>query len=93
MSSKYNQRDKFGKFVKVTAAQKGCLCGKGKCQTAGTKIVAGRLYDWKGVTVRAFGQVAGERLVMAHKTLAGLVQDSALKPISKEQVAAYLAKA
>jgi hypothetical protein len=88
---KYNYRDKTGKFAKLTSAKEGsCLCGKNQCGT--TTIVAGRLYNWKGVTVRAFGQVGNQRLVMAHKTLSGLVADSELRAISKEEVTAYLAK-
>lgn len=88
MQNKYNIRDSKGKFVKISAP-KTC---KGNCN-CGVKIVSGRLYNWKGITVRAFGTVGGKRFVAAHKTLTGLVDESELKPITKEAVEAYLAKA
>lgn len=87
--SKYNIRDKKGKFVKLVALNTACKCGSGKCGS----VVAGRLYDWKGVTVRAFGLVGGKRYVAAHKTLTGLVNDAELKPTTKQAVEAYLSKA
>ncbi len=92
--SKYSVRSKqTGKFIKLNAQTGNCKCN-GSCRSnASPKVVAGRLYDWKGTTVRAFGQVGNERLVMAHKTLAGLVKDCDLKPISKEAVEAYLKEA
>lgn len=94
MSAKYNIRSKEnGRFIKLSSAKEGCKCGKSNCSNSSPKIVAGRLYEWKGVTVRAFGQVGNERLVMAHKTLAGLVPDSELKPITKDAVEKYLSKA
>lgn len=86
--SKYNIRDNKGKFVKVSFV-KACAC-KGACN--GSKIVAGRLYDWKGVTVRAFGKVGEKRVVAIHKTLTGLVNDRELSTVSKQAVESYLAK-
>jgi hypothetical protein len=55
-------------------------------------IISGRLYNWKGITVRAFGlgPVGKYRLVVAHKILSGLVEDTDLKPITKQEVDAYL---
>ena len=58
--------------------------------TNNTTIVSGRLYAFDGITVRAFGKANGKRLVVFHKTLSGFVNDGDLKPISKEQVEAYL---
>ena len=85
--SKYNIRDAKGKFVKLVST-KVCKCG-GNCP----KIVAGRLYDFKGVTVRAFGTVGNKRFVAAHKVLTGLVDESELKPTTKQAVENYLARA
>ena len=90
MQKKYNIRDKKGQFVKLVSPSHSCACGKKKC---GTNIVSGRLYDWKGVTVRAFGNVNGKRFISAHKSLTGLVEDVELKPITKQAVETYLAQA
>jgi hypothetical protein len=58
--------------------------------THNTPIISGRLYSFAGVTVRAFGKANGKRLVVYHKVLSGFVNDEDLKPITKEQVEAYL---
>ena len=57
------------------------------------KIVAGRLYDFQGIPVRALGIVEGQRLVTSHKRLAGLVSDSELKLLTPKNVGAYLKNA
>ena len=90
---KYSIRDSQGKFVKLALStpKHSCKCRNGNC--CGAKIVAGRLYSWRGITVRAFGKVGFERLVAAHKGLMGCVAEADLKPISQEEVQKYLAQA
>ena len=73
--SKYNQRDKNGKFVKIKS---------------NLVIRAGSLYSWKNIIVRAFGKANGKRLISHHRVLTGFVEDSDLQPISKEQVLQYI---
>jgi hypothetical protein len=76
MSNKYNYRDKSGKFAK---------------SVSNTKIVAGRLYSWKGITVRAISAANKENaIVSVHKALIGTVPKSELQLLSKDQVLAYL---
>ena len=58
-------------------------------------IVAGRLYNFKGATVRALQKdiKAGSRLVSFHKTLFGFVKDRELTRIDSRKVKNYLAAA
>ena len=96
--SKYNQRNELGRFFKPRKLENSCQCGKNICSENKTnnivKIVSGRLYEWKGNVVRAFGSIGKTgRMVCIHKTLFGVVKESQLKNISKEKVLAYLEEA
>ena len=55
------------------------------------KVVAGRLYDFKGSVVRAGQRIGNMRLVTLHKTLLGFVKDSELKKVPACKVSKYLA--
>lgn len=57
------------------------------------KIVAGRLYAFKGITVRALALLNGKRLISAHKALVGTVDDSELTLITPKTVEGYLKNA
>jgi hypothetical protein len=59
------------------------------------KIVSGRLYNYKGATVRALkrDEKAGVRLVSFHEALFGFVQDSELQKIDTRKVNDYLVEA
>lgn len=54
------------------------------------KVVNGRLYDFKGITVRAGRKVNQMRLVTVHKRLAGYVHDNELARITPKTVDGYL---
>lgn len=87
----YNYRNSLGQFTRrVARAKDGKFASPKRI-----KIVAGRLYDFRGATVRALktGAVTGKRLVSFHKTLMGYVKDSDLKVISPRKVKKYLANA
>ena len=58
-------------------------------------IVAGRLYNFRGATVRALQKdtKAGARLISFHKTLFGFVKDSDLTLVNSRKVKNYLAAA
>ena len=97
---KYSFRDSSGKFakynrlVRLIGKNKNtiysfCKCGKNACNNV-LKIVSGRLYNWRGTIVRAFGKVGDKRLIMVHKSLSGLVNDNELTLASKEAVSLYL---
>lgn len=80
---KYNFRDSSGRFAKQNFHR------------TLLQIVPGRLYGYKGGTVRAhylFGKNSAEPkwLVSFHKTLFGLVKPSELMWIDAEQVMEYL---
>jgi hypothetical protein len=87
MSKFYNIRNSFGQFTrKVNRATDGKF-------SSPDNIVAGRLYSFKGSTVRALKKdTKGARLVSFHKTLFGFVQDSDLQKINKRKVNNYLAE-
>lgn len=87
MNKFYNYRNSQGKFTRRVARAKD-----GKFTN---KIVNGRLYSFKGATVRALKKDAesGTRLVSFHKTLLGYVKDSELQKIDSRKVKTYLEQA
>lgn len=89
MNRFYNHRNTSGQFTrKVTRTKDGKFASP-------NKIVAGRLYDFRGATVRALQKDAftKARLVSFHKTLFGFVSDRDLQKINKRRVNNYLAAA
>ena len=85
----YNYRNSLGRFTRqITRATDGKF-------SSPNKVVAGRLYDFRGATVRALQKdsVTGLRIVTFHKALIGAVKDSELKKIGTRTVEKYLAKA
>lgn len=89
MTRYYNHRNSRGQFTRRVARAKN-----GKF-TSPFQIVAGRLYDYRGATVRALKKdtVTGARLVSFHKTLFGFVKDAELDKINRRKVETYLASA
>jgi|APCry1669193128_1035447.scaffolds.fasta_scaffold49433_1 hypothetical protein len=89
MNKFHNVRNSNGQFTRRVARTKD-----GKF-TSPMKIVSGRLYNYKGATVRALkrDEKAGVRLVSFHKALFGFVQDSELQKIDTRKVNDYLAAA
>jgi hypothetical protein len=85
----YNHRNSLGRFTRrVRRADDGRFAPT-------TQVVAGRLYDYRGATVRALKRDSdtGTRLVSFHKTLFGFVKDKELKRIPASRVKNYLSKA
>jgi hypothetical protein len=85
----YNYRNSEGRFTRqIPRAQDGKFASP-------TTVVAGRLYDFRGATVRALqkNNSTGTRLVSFHKTLFGYVKDADLQKIGKGKVKNYLAVA
>lgn len=82
----YNHRNSKGQFTRRVARTKD-----GRF-TEKNKIVAGRLYSYLGVVVRALKpeQDTDLRLVSFHKKLFGFAKDSDLKKITKREVNKYL---
>lgn len=89
MSKYYNHRNSKGQFTRrVSRAEDGRFA-------KAVPIVAGRLYGFRGATVRASRDVdsAGSRWVTFHKTLGGWVKENELIKINTRQVNNYLDKA
>jgi hypothetical protein len=85
----YNHRNSLGKFTrKFTRAPDGKF-------TSPFKVVSGRLYGFRGLTVRALQKdtQSGKRLISAHRTLFGFCNDTELQKINKRKVENYLAAA
>lgn len=83
----HNYRNSFGQFTRrVTRTSDGKFA---------SNVIAGRLYDFKGATVRALKKddETGLRLVSFHKTLLGYVKDSQLTKVDGRKVQKYLQKA
>lgn len=83
---KYNVRNSIGRFTRRIARRKD-----GRFTN---RIVAGRLYDFRGATVRAMARDAasGTRMVAFHKLLVGFVPEQELKVIPKAKVEKYLSQ-
>ena len=82
----YNVRNSLGRFTKqIRRAKNG--------KFAPSKIVAGRLFGFKDLIVRAGHLENGKRFVSAHHTLFGFVSDADLYKIDKSKVQNYLANA
>jgi hypothetical protein len=59
-----------------------------------SNVVNGRLYDYRGATVRAKRKCNnGTRMISFHNSLFGFVKDTELTPISREKVTEYLSYA
>lgn len=97
-------RDANGRFaskntgktlVEIFAGEEAPLWWKeGKSSDTQISIVNGRLYNWKGIPVRAIKQFSnGKRLVSCHKVLFGLVSDSELGILDTQEVEEYLKNA
>lgn len=89
MTRYHNYRNSRGQFTrKVTRAPDGKF-------TTPLQIVAGRLYNYRGATVRALKRdtLTGAQLVSFHKTLFGFVRDTELEKINRRKVENYLAAA
>lgn len=89
MQKYYNIRNSKGQFTRpVARAYDGKF-------TSPFEIVPGRLYNFKGATVRALKKdiKTDARLVSFHKTLFGFVSDADLKKIPFRKVKNYLAEA
>lgn len=89
MTRYYNHRNSRGQFTRRVART-----SDGRFATP-FQIVAGRLYNYRGATVRALKKdtVTGARLVSFHKTLFGFVRDTELEKINRRKVENYLAVA
>lgn len=86
----HNVRNSKGQFTRRLAVARAA---DGKFVSP-INIVAGRLYSFKGATVRALKKdVSGARLVSFHKTLFGFVNDNELEKIPTGKVQKYLAAA
>jgi hypothetical protein len=85
---KYNFRDSKGKFTKQSNKVSKYV------KPLFPSIVAGRLYGYRGTTVRAGQECSnGKRHVSFHKQLHGFVDESELEFIGKDQVDNYLQRA
>jgi len=91
MNNYHNVRNSKGQFTRQLAVSRA---PDGKFATP-FKIVAGRLYSYRGATVRALQRdtKANARLISFHKTLFGFVKDNELKKIPASKVEKYLAAA
>jgi hypothetical protein len=76
MNNYHNHRDPMGRFVRKSSKN---------------NVVAGRIYALNGFPVRAGHIENGQRFVSAFGKLSGLVQDSDLQKVGKNQVNRYLA--
>lgn len=85
----HNYRNSLGRFTRRLARAKDGTFAPTR------KIVPGRLYNWRGATVRALKKdtQTGARLVSFHKTLFGFVKDTELQKINRRKVENYLAAA
>ena len=81
----FNNRNSRGQFTRrVSRGENGQFA-------PALKVVSGRLYDYRGATVRALHKSeTGRRMVSFHKTLFGFVKDSELKRASTRKVEKYL---
>lgn len=76
---KHNYRNRLGQFAATP--------------TTPATIVAGRLYGYKGIGVRAIAKTQGQVIVSFHKTLIGRVDPDELTLLPKSEVDKYLATA
>ena len=87
MQKLYNFRNSQGQFTRrVARAKNGRFA---------SNIVTGRLYDFRGATVRALKKddKTGTRLISFHKTLFGYVKDRDLNKVNSRKVKNYLQNA
>lgn len=91
MNNYHNVRNSQGQFTRRIAASRAA---NGRF-TSPFNIVAGRLYNFRGATVRALQKdvKTGNRLVSFHKALFGFVSDRELQKIDRRKVNNYLAAA
>ena len=86
----HNLRNSKGQFTRRLVAKRA---SNGKFISP-FNIVSGRLYNFKGTTVRALQKnTKGERLVSFHKSLFGFVKDAQLEKVNSRVVKKYLAAA
>lgn len=76
----------MGRFTKqIRRAKNGKFAS-----TSRSRVVAGRLYSFKGIPVRAGHLEGGRRFISVHKTLFGFAFDQELEKIDKSKVNHYL---
>lgn len=87
----HNTRNSQGRFTRNLPVKR---TSDGKFASL-FNIVPGRLYNFKGATVRALQKDTkrGKRLVSFHKTLFGFVTDKELQKVDRRRVNNYLAAA
>jgi hypothetical protein len=83
-----NSKGQFSRRPAVTRTADGQF-------TSPFNVVAGRLYNFRGATVRALQKdtKTGNRLVSFHKALFGFVNDRELERVDRRKVKNYLAAA
>jgi hypothetical protein len=84
MKNYHNIRNKMGRFTKqIRRAKNGKFVKR-------ARIVAGRLYGFKNLIVRAGHVENGLRFISVHNTLFGFTPETNLYKIDKSKVNSYL---
>jgi hypothetical protein len=88
MKKYYNVRNSKGQWTKQVRRAKN-----GQYSTKQNRIVAGRLYGFKDLIVRAGHVENGLRFISAHNILFGFTPEADLYKIDKSKVNSYLSNA